>query len=177
MSCSRPFSRLTATVLALLLLTGCAQDFMQIGAATTLCCPGDYPSYQTYGVVNDSLPGFLREYVAEEFDAAFQDKGLVRNDRLNDIVVTLQYNHINLNPEQEAVDPFNEQIQTEERLRYVAQVQIRMHESDSGEEIWAGQINRIHSVLPGAYMHEDRARPAFRQAFQEALRSYPRLDS
>lgn len=171
---SRLFTRLTAAMLGLL-LAGCAQDFMQIGAATTHCCPGDYESYHSYGVVDDSLPGFLREYVVEEFDAVFQEKGLVRNDRLNDIVVTLQYNHINLNPEQEDVDPFDEQIQPEERLRYIAQVQILMHETDGGEEVWGGQINRIHSVLPGSYMHEERARPAFREAFREALNSYPEL--
>ncbi|MGM0634169.1 MAG: hypothetical protein ACQETO_13495 [Pseudomonadota bacterium] len=172
----RFLSRPVAAVLSLIMLAGCAQqDFMQIGAATTLCCPGDYESYESYGVVNDNLPGFLADYVVAEFDAAFQEKGLVRNDRLNDIEVTLQYNHINLNPDQEEVDPFDEQIQPEERLRYVAQVQILMHESDTGEAVWSGQINRIHSVLPGSYMHEERARPAFREAFLEALQSYPPL--
>lgn len=170
---SHPFARLTATALSLLLLAGCAGNQLQIGASTTLCCPGDYESYEAYGVDGGSMPGFLRDYVVEEFDAAFQEKGLVRNDRTNDIMVTLQYNHINLNPEQEEVDPFDEQIQPEERLRYVAQLQILIHEADSGDQVWGGQINRIHSVLPGAYMHEDRARPAFREAFLEALQSYP----
>lgn len=157
----------------LLALTGCAGEYAQIGAATTDCCPGDYQAYESYTVDDQTLPGFLREYVSGEFDAVFQEKGLVRNDRINDLVVTLEYNHINLRPEQEEIDPFAEQIQSEERLRYVAQIRIRIHESDSGELVWGGQISRIHSVLPGSYMHEERARPAFQEAFREALSSYP----
>jgi len=160
---------------ALLLMVGCAQDFMQIGHSTTHCCPGDYDEYLAYGLQFQDMPGFLQEYVGEEFDAAFQEKGLVRNDRLNDITVRLIYRHINLNPEQEHIDPFERRIEEDTRLRYVATIVIEMHESDSGELVWAGQINRIHSVLPGSYMHEDRARPAFRAAFREALSSYPPL--
>lgn len=168
-------SRWSALLAGLFLLAGCARDFMQIGAATTLCCPGDYDSYRAYTVVDDSMPVFLRDYVEEEFDAAFQEKGLVRNDRLNDVIVTLQYNHINLNPEQQDIDPFDGQIESDERLRYVARVDILVHETDSGKQVWGGRINRIHSVRPGSYMHEDRARPEFRAAFLEALESYPAL--
>lgn len=159
----------------ILMLAGCAQDFMQIGASTTTCCPGDYDQYLAYGLEFRDMPGFLQEYVGEEFDAAFQEKGLVRNDRLNDVVVSLVYRHINLNPEQEHIDPFERRIEEDTRLRYVATIAIEIHESDSGDLVWAGQINRIHSVLPGAYMHEDRARPAFREAFREALSTYPAL--
>jgi len=156
-------------------LGACAGDFRQIGYSTTYCCPGDYENYHAWGLEYQNMPVFLRDYVGEEFEQAFAEKGLIRNDRLNDIVVTLRYSHVNLNPEQELVDPFERRVEQDVRLRYAATIEIEMHETDSGERVWAGQINRIHSVLPGEYMHEDRARPAFRVAFTEALASYPAL--
>lgn len=163
-------------LLPLFLLVACSNDFMQIGHSVTECCPGDYSEYLAYGVEHEEMPGFLVEYVTEEFDQAFQEKGLVRNDRLNDIVVTLRYRHVNLNPEQEEIDPFERRIESDVRLRYAATIEVEMRETESGQIVWAGQVNRIHSVLPGQYMHEDRARPAFRAAFRAALESYPALN-
>lgn len=163
-------------LLPLFLLAACSNDFMQIGHSVSECCPGDYENYLAYGVQHEEMPGFLAEYVTEEFDSVFQEKGLVRNDRLNDIVVTLRYKHVNLNPEQEDIDPFERRIESDVRLRYAATIEIEMRETDSDAVVWAGQVNRLHSVLPGSYMHEDRARPAFRAVFREVLGSYPSLE-
>ncbi len=172
-------ARQTKAVLlaAAIFLGGCAGDFMQIGYSTTYCCPGDYQNYHAWGLEYQDMPVFLGDYVGEEFEQAFAEKGLIRNDRLNDIMVTLRYRHVNLDPEQERLDPFERRIEEDVRLRYAATIEIDIHETDSGERVWAGQINRIHSVLPGEYMHEDRARPAFRAAFREALATYPELSA
>ncbi len=157
------------------LLAACASGGPQVGHTVTLCCPGNYQAYRAYGIELQDMPGFLSDYMVAEFDAALQDKGLVRNDRLNDLVVTLSYRHVNLNPEQEEIDPFERRIEEEQMLRYIANIVVEMRETDTGREVWAGRINRIHTVLPGEYMHEQGARPEIRDAFTQMLESYPAL--
>jgi hypothetical protein len=158
-----------------LLLAACVSGGPQVGHTVTLCCPGNYDNYRAYGLVLRDMPGFLSDYMVAEFDTALQEKGLVRNDRLNDLTVTMSYRHVNLNPEQEEIDPFERRIEGEPMLRYVANIVVEMRESDTGREVWAGRISRIHTVLPGEYMHEDGARPEISHAFTEMLESYPAL--
>jgi hypothetical protein len=167
--------RFIISILLVGLLAGCAQTGHQIGYSVNVCCPGDYASYESYGLRTQDVPGFLSEYVVAELDAALQDKGLIRNDRLNDVVVTLSYRHVNLNPEQQDIDPFERRIEEDVMLRYIATLLVDIAETGSGDIVWSGQINRIHTVLPGEYMHEDNARPEFREAFQQVLSSYPVL--
>lgn len=162
--------------LSLALLSACAQNPSKIGHSVTLCCPGNYSDYQAYGLETVNMPRFFRDYVIEEFDKAFQEKGLVRNDRINDLQVTLRYRHVNLRPEQEEVDPFVRQENINVELSYIATVIIEMRETATGNLVWEGQIHRIHRVSPGEYMHEDAARGAFLMAFREVLGSYPALD-
>lgn len=157
----------------LLALVACAQTGSQIGTSLSLCCPGDYAGYQDYGLETQDMPLFLRDYVVAEFDAAFQEKGLQRDDRFNDIRVLLRYNHVNLDPEQERIDPFIRMESITVELNYIAVLEIEVIETATNKKIWAGSISRIHQVTPGEYMHEDRARPAFAGAFLEVLSSYP----
>lgn len=154
-------------------LAACTSTGHQIGHNVTVCCPGNYASYQAYRIETQNIPEFLSDYVIDEFDAAFQEKGIVRNDRLNDIVVKLSYQHVNLNAEQEDIDPFDRRTGEGFTLRYIATITVEMLEDD--DVVWAGQIHRIHNVTPGEYMHEDNARPEFRNAFRELLASYPSL--
>ncbi len=156
-------------------LAGCAQNAMQIGTNLTLCCPGTYSEYAEYGLSTENMPLFLRDYVTAEFDTAFQEKGLQRNDQMNDLQVVLRYDHINLNSQQEDVDPFVRVESISVQLDYIARIEIEMIESATNNLVWGGTISRIHQVSPGEYMHEERARPAFTQAFRSVLTSYPPL--
>jgi len=160
-------------LLALLVLAGCASNPMKIGSQVTLCCPGDYERYDAYALEVVDLPLFMRDYVVEVFDAALQQKGLERNDQINDLQVTLTYRHVNLNPEQQDIDPFFRQENIDVELRFIATLLVEMRETATGEPVWAGQINRIHTVQPGEYMHDDRAQAAFFKAFRNMLASYP----
>lgn len=162
-------------VAMLAVLTGCVQTGGQIGTSLDVCCPGDYDDYDDYGLTVTNMPIFLRDYVVEEFDTAFQEKGLSRNDQINDLKVELRYNHINLRPEQEDIDPFVriESLNTE--LSYVAEIEVLMYETATNNLVWGGSISRIHQVTPGEYMHEERARPEFLQAFRRILENYPDL--
>ena len=156
-------------------VVSCAQYSTQIGSNLTVCCPGNYGEYQDYTVQTVDMPIFLRDYVTAEFDAAFSEKGMSRNDQMNDVKVLLRYNHINLTSEQESIDPFVRVEAMNVELNYVAAIDIEIRETATDEIVWAGSISRIHQVVPGEYMHEDRARPAFRQAFRALLSSYPPL--
>lgn len=172
-----PVKSIKVTMLTVLLfLSSCAQNGGQIGYTVNLCCPGNYDEYKEYRVETQDLPSFLGDYVVAEFDTVFQEKGLTRNDNRNELRVTLSYRHINLNAEQEAIDPFERRLDEDVTLRYVATIVVDIRESSSGQMVWSGQINRIHTVVPGEYMHEDRARPEFADAFREVLASYPAHD-
>ncbi len=181
-------SYIKSFILVLLIagLTSCVGSSGAISTRLTLCCPGDYDNYRDYSLQTAEMPGFLSNYVVAEFDAALTEKGLIRNDGnarqvesgLNgsaDLQITLRYNQVNLNTEQEEIDPFvtNESLLTE--LSYIAAIDIEMRETASGELVWAGSVSRLHSVVPGEYMHQDMARPAFRRAFRTVLNSYPAI--
>lgn len=153
--------------------TACAQTSLQIGHSVNLCCPGSYGEYKEYRLETQDIPSFLSDYVVSEFDSVFQEKGLIRNDSRNQVRITLSYQHVNLNPEQEAIDPFERQLEEDVTLRYIATIVVDIRESSTGEMVWSGQINRIHTVIPGEYMHEDVARPEFAGAFREMLATYP----
>ncbi|NQV71116.1 MAG: hypothetical protein HQ498_13910 [Pseudohongiella sp.] len=159
----------------LLILGSCAQTGMQIGTSLTTCCPENYASYSEYGLELVDVPLFLRDYVTAEFESAFQQKGLSRNDRINDVRVVLHYTQVDLVPGQQKIDPFIRIESLNVELNYVARIEIEIIETRSNEVVWAGSLSRIHQVTPGEYMHEDRARPYFYQAFQSLLESYPAL--
>ena len=169
--------RMKVAILALMLFfTGCAQTGLRIGNTVSLCCPGNYTEYDEYRLQTEELPLFLSGWVEEMFDSAFQELDMDRNDQLNDLIVTLSYQHVNLNPEQEDINPFIRQESIDVELRYIAVIDISMLETRTGEEVWAGQVSRIHTVSPGEYMHEGRARVAFLETFRDILRSYPARD-
>ncbi len=157
------------------LIVSCSQSPYKIGSSVTLCCPGDYQEYSTYSLGSKDLPLFLSAYVLEEFDKAIQEKGLVRNDNIHDLIITLSYKHINLTAEQENIDPFFRQESINTELKFIAKLIVEMHETATNKLVWSGQINRIHTVRPGEYMHDERARGEFLMAFRKMLASYPNV--
>ena len=164
-----------AMVFSVVILAGCAQMGVQIGTSVDICCPGDYDDYDDYGIRVVDMPLFLREYVVAAFDTAFEEKGLDRNDQINDLRVELRYNHINLSQDQEDINPFVRMDAMTTELSYVAEIQVRMFETQSANLVWGGSVRRIHHVTPGEYMHEERAAPEFVEAFRRMLSSYPDL--
>lgn len=169
-------SRLKFVVLLFaVLLASCAGSSGQIGTNLTLCCPGNYGAYNDYSVEVVNVPIFLRDYLVTEFDTAFQEKGLSRDDQDADLRVVLRFNQVNLEADQEQIDPFERVETMNTTISYIAAIEIEISEAASGDSVYAGSINRIHQVAPGEYMHEDRARTAFLQAFRAVLASYPPL--
>lgn len=160
---------------SLIVFTACSSNAgMRIGNTVTLCCPGDYANYDSYAIEVEELPVFLRDYVVTEFDIAFQELGMVRNDSSGDIVVNLTYRHVSLDPEQQDIDPFTRIESMSTTIDYIANIDITMRERISGKAVWGGTISHVHSVSPGEYMHEEGAKPAFLKTFRDLLSEYPR---
>lgn len=168
--------RLVIAFAILLLPIACTQTGSQIGTSLTLCCPGNYENYTEYRLETDNVPLFLRDYVIDELQLALQEVGLERNDTLHDLRVVMRYQHINLNADQEDIDPFIRLESLNVNLNYIARLEIEMFETATNNLIWSGNISRIHQVTPGEYMHEDRARPEFLIAFRRLLEDYPGSD-
>ena len=108
------------------LLSSCAGITSQIGSSPLLCCPGDYQNYSEYGLRTEGLPLFLRDYVVAEFERVFDEKGLSKNDQAHDLEVMLAYNHINLYPDQQDIDPFVRMKSLNVELSYIAQIDIEI---------------------------------------------------
>jgi hypothetical protein len=184
---SQPGKMKVLALCALLLLASCAHTGLRIANNVTLCCPGNYPNYEDYALrVDPNMPLFLSSWVVDMFDSAFQELGMQRDDQINDLIVTLSYRHVNLDAEQQDINPFvaqspvgprdvNQEGMTIE-LRYIAVIEISMRETATGEEVWAGEVSRIHTVAPGEYMHEGNSRAAFLETFRDILRNYPARD-
>ena len=165
-----------AILIFILAFSGCSGSGLRISNSLTLCCPGSYENYNAYRVELVNVPIFLRGYVVDEFDNAFQELGLERNDQISDLVVTIAYQHVNMNPEQQDINPFIRPESITEELNYIAVIDISMQETSTGNPVWGGTISRMHLVTPGEYMHEDRARAAFFNTFRDLLNNYPRND-
>jgi hypothetical protein len=168
------FRKIMFPIVCLAMLSSCSLgDGMQIGTHLKLCCPGNYEEYIEYSLETRDMPLFLRDYVTSEFDIVIKEKGLTRNDQINDLRIVLRYNHVNLYPEQQDIDPFVRRGSSNAELNYIATLEVKMYETRTAELVWAGSVSRIHSVVPGEYMHEDRARPEFQTAFRKLLEGYP----
>ncbi len=165
--------KLATVFLIALTLAACASSSPQIGARVTLCCPGNYADYATYSLDTQDMPMFLESYMLTEFEDAVREKGLYKGDRNSDLAITLSYKHISLDAEQQEIDPFIRMESINVELRYLAVIEINMIDRRTSERVWAGEISRFHSVSPGEYMHEDDARPSFREAFLTVLENYP----
>ncbi|MFT4672864.1 MAG: hypothetical protein ACI945_002208 [Pseudohongiellaceae bacterium] len=118
------------------------------------------------------MPLFLRDYVANEFDIAIQEKGLRRNDQMNDLKIVLRYNHVNLFPAQQDIDPFMRRVSSSVELNYIATLEVKMYQTSTAELVWAGSVSPINSVAPGEYMHEERAGTEFQAPFRKLLKGY-----
>jgi len=162
-------------VLLSLVSAGCAQKNLGVGAAVLNCCPGNTEAYTAFSLTLEDLPAFLNPVMEQEFTAAFEKKGLVRDDVNSDLTVHLKLLRQDLN-EPVPKDDFKGHLAPGDSTRFLADLLIEMYDQTTNELIWSGTIGRIHDVVPGEYMHIERAQTAIAAAFDEALESYPKRE-
>jgi hypothetical protein len=85
--------------------------------------------------------------------------------------VELSYEQENLSPDTER-DNFAEHLATGDAQRFVAKIMIEIRDNSTNEVVWAGQIQRIHDVGPGEYMHTGKASIPLLDAFTQVLKDF-----
>ena len=156
------------TLLILFLISGCASNTSGIGSNVSHCCADE--NYRTFTVVTDAMPGFLEPVMLNAFGTAFTAEGLQPVAENGDVSVVLRYEQDDLT-EVQVRDDFSERTAPGGDVRYLARVVIEM--TDGEKLVWAGSIQRTHTVSPGEYMHTGEASTALLTAFQNVLKGYP----
>ncbi len=160
-------------LLSFLLLSGCATNYLGISVS-----PGEQAralKVTSFEVQTEKLPAFLGPILVSNFSVALAERGLQPVASDGDAVVTLRYVQEDLTIEQ-GHDAFDERIDQGSDTRFVAKVEVEINAASTGELIWAGSIQRLHSIRPGDYMHTGSASVALLEAFRDLLSDYPDQD-
>ena len=73
-----------------------------------------------------------------------------------DLTVVMRYEQENLSLDR-TTDDFEERIAMGDSQRFVAKIITEIHETGANKLVWSGQLQRIHDVAPGEYMHTGKA--------------------
>jgi len=143
-------------------------------------------------VTTRDMPAFLGPIMTSNFSVALASHGLtplapsvdllspdrptsdtsISPDSVSpDLTVELSYEQENLSVDSER-DDFAEHLATGDALRFVAKVMIEIRDNSTNEVVWAGQIQRIHDVGPGEYMHTGNASMPLLNAFTQVLEDF-----
>jgi hypothetical protein len=168
-----------------LFLTACTSNSFGIGTRVIKCCPT--ATYQTFVVTTRDMPAFLGPIMASNFSVALASHGLTpktppinassTNENaegrpLTDLVIKLIYAQDNLTRDTKR-DDFAEHIPLGDSLRFVAIVMIEIREADTHQLVWEGQVQRLHDVGAGEFMHTGKASIALLDAFTRVLIDFP----
>lgn len=151
------------------LLSACAVDQSRIDTTVTHCC-GD-TEQKTFTVEAVEMPAFLGPLMVSNFSVAFANLGMQPVDADGELAVVLGFEQTNLQRPQ-THDDFDEQIASGDAMRFIARVVIEVRDIETGDLVWSGNIERLHNVGPGDYMHTGPASISIYEAFTEVLKEY-----
>jgi len=149
-------------------------------------------TYSSFSVTTENIPAFLGPIITSNFDVAMAARGLQPTDETNnpDLNVHLRFQQIDLDRGGDEIDSYDEvdsdqnsmenqnsmggqnsmnRISMDESLRFIARIVIEIRETGKSDIIWSGQVQRIHDVSPGEWMHTGNASIAFLDAFNKLL--------
>ena len=150
------------------LLSACNSP-SHVDSAITTCCAGS--GYETFSTQAENIPAFLGPLMVSNFTVAFTNTGMQPVETDPDLRVVLRYEQTNLS-HPEPRDDFEERLSTGETMRFIARIVVEMRDAKSQKIVWAGQIQRLHDVSPGDYMHTGIASISIYEAFTILLRKY-----
>ncbi len=143
-----------------------------IATDVTYCCSAGADAVRTFRVEFQDTPEFLKPMLRDEASIALGPKGLQYTEGDAHAVLLMRFVDKTLSREEEQQGSW-ERIAPGGGVRFIAQVQMEMTGSVTGEVIWSGSMQRIHNVYEGSYMHDAPARIAMRNAFLELFVNYP----
>jgi hypothetical protein len=133
------------------------------------------------------MPAFLGPVTVSNFSVALAAHGLkpesppigplpgnepAARKTLTDLFVELIYVQDNLTLDVRR-DDFAEHIAPGDSLRFVAKVIIKVRDVDTHQVVWEGQVQRLHDVGAGEFMHTGKASIALLDAFTRVLVDFP----
>lgn len=157
-------------LLLILFIAGCASNPAHIDTGVDTCCSS--AAYKSFDVQVKDVPAFLGPVMVSNFSVAFANKGMQPVQSTGDLHVILSYQQIDID-EPDTANGFNEKIEPGKPVRFIARINIEMHDARTGKIVWAGHIQRLHYAPPGAFMHTGKASMALLDAFTRVLKGYP----
>jgi len=163
----------TLLMTVLLALTTACGTLPEIATDVSYCCETGTESIASFRVQFEDTPEFLKPMLRDEAAIVLGSKGLAYTE--GDAHSVLQMTFINRTlaaGEDRELDSW-EKVAPGGGVRFIAEVQLELKNSVTGELLWSGNMRRIHNVYEGSYMHESPARAAMRQAFMDIFADYP----
>ncbi|MBL4680990.1 MAG: hypothetical protein JKY88_09745 [Pseudomonadales bacterium] len=151
------------------ILSSCATKPSSIASTVTLCCfDGQYTSFM---VTTRNIPEFLVPHIVASFNSAMSIKGFQVLPANADLLIELRYEQDNLSQIRESYD-FEERTASGDSLRFLARIVIDVSVKGDNRVVWSGNVERIHNVGPGEFMHTGKASVALFDAFAKVLQDF-----
>jgi len=144
-----------------------------IATDVTYCCQTGYEGVQTYRVEFVDMPEFLKPMLRDEASVVLDTKGLEYTEGDAHAILSMTFVNRTLTAVNSARDEAWETTAPAGGVRFIAEVQLELKKSVTGEMLWAGTMGRVHNVYEGSYMHDAPAKSAMRNAFLEMFADYP----
>lgn len=131
---------------------------------------------RTYRVEFEDMPEFLKPMLRDEVSRVLAERGFDYTEGTAHAVLLLAFENRPLPAFTTATGSDSTDSETGSQqiaARFDARVIAELSDSVSGERLWAGTLSRLHYVTEGAYMHEEPARAAMRNAFRTVFADLP----
>jgi len=119
------------------------------------------------------MPEFLKPMLRDEASLVLDTKGLEYTEGDAHAILLMTFVNRTLSAPDSARDEAWETTAPAGGVRFIAEVQLELKNSVTGERLWAGTMGRMHNVYEGSYMHDAPAKSAMRNAFLEIFADYP----
>lgn len=136
------------------------------------CCRPGAEGVDTYRVEFEDTPEFLKPMLRDEASIVLAQKGLQYTEGDADAVLKMTFVNKTLEQDEEDLEGWQRSAPGG-GVRFIALVEMEMNNAVTGERIWSGSMQRVHSVYEGSYMHDAPARAAMRDAFRRIFADYP----
>ena len=152
-------------------VAGCAAA-PGISTNVEYCCRPLTDQVSTFRIEFDDTPEFLKPMLRDEAANVLNAKGMRYTEGDADAILSMTFINKTLERDQERIEAW-ENTAPAGGVRFIAQVVLEMTHSVTGELIWSGSMQRVHTVYEGSYMHDAPARTAMRDAFLAMFADYP----
>ena len=122
---------------------------------------------QTFAVsANNTVPRFLVRVMTTSAAAALSQYDMNPVTESPDLLVELGYEQEDISASA-TTDPFSGRIVPGGYLEFMATITVRITDAETGDEVYAGAISRLHAVEPGESMHVGKIAADILESFRD----------